>query len=439
MNLTGKHRSLTHLHRGAQGAQNVPVASPGHDTIPVESREGAETATGKTARLAWGVRSDIGLVRGHNEDSFLAKAPIFAVCDGMGGHAAGEVASSIAVETLAEKAPIVADDVLLGSAVEAANAAVIQAAADGKGKLGMGSTCTCIVIDGDRMSVAHVGDSRVYLLHAGMLVRLTHDHSYVEELVDAGEITADEARVHPSRSVITRALGSDPAMYADHFTLNVTAGDRLVVCSDGLSSMVEDSRIEAIAVSTATPQATADGLVAAALEQGGSDNVTVVVVDVLDDGLEESRRARHRRRTLYVLLAALGIVAVLTGLLALYVNSSWYLGDHNGVVAVYQGVNYQVFGFNLSHLDHDTQIQVDDLPETTQAALEEGIVVDGEQGASDTIKNYYEQSDQDKTDAANAAEAVKDEGVDTSNPAEPAPDAPAVPDDAATDQTGEDD
>ena len=115
------------------------------------------------------------------------------------------------------------------------------------------------------MAVAHVGDSRIYLLHHGTLVRVTHDHSYVEELVDSGQITADEARNHPSRSVVTRALGSDPEMYADHFTLEVSDGDRIILCSDGLSSMILDDEIESIAVSNITPQNAADSLVSAAI------------------------------------------------------------------------------------------------------------------------------------------------------------------------------
>ena len=186
-----------------------PANAPGRVAVPVEGREGSDAASGSNAFISWGARSDVGLVRGHNEDSFLLRTPLFAVCDGMGGHAAGEVASSIAVETIGEKAPATADDVQLGAAVEAANVAVIKGAEEGRGKPGMGCTASAVIIEGNKMSVAHVGDSRVYLLHHGTLVRITHDHSFVEELVDAGEITADEARVHPSRSVITRALGSD--------------------------------------------------------------------------------------------------------------------------------------------------------------------------------------------------------------------------------------
>lgn len=132
----------------------------------------------------------------------------------------------------------------------------------------MGCTATCAYIENDTLAIAHVGDSRAYLLHEGTLIRVTRDHSYVEELVDAGEITADEARVHPNRSVITRALGSDPAMYADHFTLHIEEGDRLILCSDGLSSMIPDSDIENIATQSSTAQICVDNLVDAALAAG---------------------------------------------------------------------------------------------------------------------------------------------------------------------------
>ncbi len=391
----------------------APVASPGHDAaIDVESREDSEALSGRSSRLAWGIRSDVGLVRSHNEDSYLARAPLFAVCDGMGGHAAGEVASSIAVQTLAEEAPATADDILLGAAVESANAAVIRGATEGVGKPGMGSTCTCAIIDGNRMAIAHVGDSRLYLLHAGTLVRLTHDHSYVEELVDAGEITADEARVHPSRSVITRALGSDPDMYADHFTLNISAGDRVIICSDGLSGMVEDSLMEAIAVSTATPQQAADSLVSEALAAGGHDNVTVVVVDVLDDGLAETHRAHRMRRLFFIVLAILATLAVLAGLTMLYVSSSWYLGANNGRVAIYHGVNSSLAGIQLSELDTQTSVAVDDLPQTVQEHLQEGISVSSADEARQVVDDYRAQIDADKTNAAQTAQTVSGEDSD---------------------------
>ena len=169
----------------------------------------------------------------------------------------------------------------LRSAAATSNRAVFSRAEEDESLRGMGTTLVAVLIIGKTVYTVNIGDSRMYILHGDSIEQITHDHSYVEELVDAGEITADEARVHPSRSVITRALGSDPDMYADHFTIDVSAGDRVILCSDGLSSMIEDSQIEAIAVSSATPQAAVDNLVAAALQEGGHDNVTVVVVDVL--------------------------------------------------------------------------------------------------------------------------------------------------------------
>ena len=269
---------------------------------------------GTTTQLMWGARSDVGCVRPHNEDSYLVQSPLFCVCDGMGGHAAGEVASSIAVETIAKTAPQSADAARLAAAVEAANAAVIEAALNGLGKPGMGCTATCAYIENDTLAIAHVGDSRAYLLHEGTLIRVTRDHSYVEELVDAGEITADEARVHPNRSVITRALGSDPAMYADHFTLHIEEGDRLILCSDGLSSMIPDSDIENIATQSSTAQICVDNLVDAALAAGGHDNVTVVVVDLVDDGvMREAQRVRRRNVTIGVVLGLVLVLAAASG------------------------------------------------------------------------------------------------------------------------------
>lgn len=384
--------------------QEEPVNSPGHDTIPVENREGAETRSGHTERLSWGARTDIGLVRGHNEDSFLVQPPLFAVCDGMGGHAAGEVASSIAVQTIGAEAPIHADDILLGAAVEAANAAVIEGAATGKGKPGMGCTASCVLIENNKMAIAHVGDSRIYLLHHGTLVRLTHDHSYVEELVDAGEITADEARVHPSRSIITRALGSDPDMYADHFTLDVSVGDRLIVCSDGLSSMVEDSEIEAIAVSSVTPQSAADNLTSAALSAGGHDNITVIVVDVSDDGAIEAHRTMRKRLIRRLLIFGGCILAAMVAVGLVFVNSSWYLANNEGTVGIYQGITGSFMGIPLSHLEETTSVQISDLPDATQQSLVGGLHMGSEEEAKRTVESYRDQIDADKSSAAVTAD-----------------------------------
>ncbi len=391
-------------------ASAEPANAPGRAEMTVEGRAGADVVQGANGVISWGSRSDVGLVRGHNEDSFLMRAPLFAVCDGMGGHAAGEVASAIAVQTIADEAPTTADDVLLGAAVESANAAVIRGAEEGTGKPGMGCTASCCLIEKGRMAIAHVGDSRIYLLRHGTLVRVTHDHSYVEELVDSGQITPDEARTHPSRSIITRALGSDPDMYADHFSLEVNNGDRIILCSDGLSSMIPDSEIEAVAVSSATAQQAADNLVASALTAGGLDNVTVVVADVLDDGSTELGRQRFLRRVSMVCAAFAIVAAIAVIAVVVFIRSEWYLGDNNGTVGIYQGVNANFMGIQMSSLVEESAVSVTDLPSSVQDQLASGIRVTNEETGRETLNAYRTQIDAEKSAAASVAAEAQSEG-----------------------------
>ena len=408
-----------------------PANAPGRAEIPVEGRAGADAVSGANEFISWGARSDVGLVRGHNEDSFLLRTPLFVVSDGMGGHAAGEVASSIAVETIGEQAPGTADDVLLGAAVEAANASVIEAAEQGIGKPGMGCTATAVLIEKNKMAVAHVGDSRAYVLRNGTLVRITHDHSYVEELVDAGQITADEARTHPSRSIITRALGSDPDMYADHFSLEVNDGDRIILCSDGLSSMISDAEIESLAVSSATPQQAADNLVSAALTAGGADNVTVVVVDVLDDGIAEAVRRRLMKRVGAFVGVFAGIALVSTLIAMAFVRSEWYLGINGTTVGLYRGVSGSFLGIPMSELVGESAVEVSDLPTSVQDQLEEGIRVDNEAEGRQVIDSYHAQLDAEKTRAAEVAETTRAEGGANAEPVAAAPEGEAPPEQGA--------
>ncbi len=386
-----------------------PANAPGRAEIPVEGRIGADAVSGSNEFISWGARSDVGLVRGHNEDSFLLRTPLFMVSDGMGGHAAGEVASSIAVETVGEQAPGTADDVLLGAAVEAANMAVIEAAEQGIGKPGMGCTATAVLIEKNKMAVAHVGDSRAYVLRQGTLVRVTHDHSYVEELVDSGQITADEARTHPSRSIITRALGSDPDMYADHFSLEVNDGDRIILCSDGLSSMISDAELESVAVSSATPQQAADNLVAAALTAGGADNVTVVVIDVLNDGLADAARKRLFRGAAVVGGIIVALAAACALLAAALVRTEWYLGVNGTTVGLYQGINGSFLGMPLSELVGTSSVELSDLPTSTQEQLSQGIRVESEEAGREVIDSYHDQINAEKDRAAQIAETARSE------------------------------
>lgn len=400
-----------------------PVHAPGRCELSLEGRTDTEFISGSNSFISWGARSDVGLVREHNEDSFLLRTPLFAVCDGMGGHAAGEVASSIAVKVIGEEAPNTADDVLLGAAIEAANQAVIEAPQKGIGKPGMGSTASAIFIEGNQMAVAHVGDSRIYLLHHGTLVRVTHDHSYVEELVDSGQITADEARNHPSRSVVTRALGSDPEMYADHFTLEVSDGDRIILCSDGLSSMILDDEIESIAVSNITPQNAADSLVSAALTAGGADNITVIVVDILDDGLVEKNRRRFTRGILATSISIIALLVVSLVIAVLFIRSEYYIGINGSTVAIYQGVPSKIAGVPLSNLIDTTTIEVKNLPQSVQDKLALGIRVKDETEARETVEDYREQINDADTKAAKRADDAKSEGEPTGKTETTSPDA----------------
>ena len=299
-------------------------------------------------------------------------------------------------------------DILLGVAVEEANTAVMEGAVNGEGKPGMGCTATCAYIENDTLAIAHVGDSRAYLLHEGTLIRVTRDHSYVEELVDAGEITADEARVHPNRSVITRALGSDPAMYADHFTLHIEEGDRLILCSDGLSSMIPDSDIENIATQSSSAQICVDNLVDAALAAGGHDNVTVVVVDLVDDGvMREAKRVRRRNVTIATVLA---LVFVLVAGIWAYtgVTGSYYLGTYHGNVAVWRGLPGKTLGVELHWLESETSIKLSDLPEDTQNRLKAGIPQTSVDDAQDTISKYRHQIDEEQTRQVIDAQTIRD-------------------------------
>jgi PPM family protein phosphatase len=238
--------------------------------------------------VRWGAATDVGLVRAGNEDSFVAEPMVFGVADGMGGHQAGEVASDIAARIIRDRLGIGASNVgvVVASVVEA-NASIYQAAHVSVDHHGMGTTLTALVVlradesNVARFALINVGDSRTYLLRNGELHRATVDHSYVQELVNTGHITEDEARTHPRRNIVTRALGIEPTVRVDTWLVPMVHGDRFILCSDGLVDEVHDDEIAAIALAAADPQAAADQLVAKANANGGRDNVTVVVVDVL--------------------------------------------------------------------------------------------------------------------------------------------------------------
>jgi protein phosphatase len=233
-------------------------------------------------RLVAGGATDRGRVRDGNEDAYLLEPSLslFAVADGMGGHRGGEVASATAVATLRAR---VREGVALPDAVRAANEAVLARAAADPELRGMGTTLTAALGDGSGLTLAHVGDSRAYLWRDGALHQVTADHSLVADLVREGQITAAEATVHPYRSVVTRALGVEDDLEVDMVPLALAPGDRVLLCSDGLPTMVPDDRIAAVLAAEADPTRAANTLVDLANEAGGEDNVTVVVIDAVDD------------------------------------------------------------------------------------------------------------------------------------------------------------
>ena len=342
------------------------------------------------SKASFGSRTDIGCLREHNEDSLVVSPPLYAVADGMGGHAAGEVASEIAVRTLAEMVTAGANSEDLANAVIEANHAVITAARK-KGRAGMGTTLTAALIEGERLSLAQVGDSRAYLLHRGKMQQLTRDHSLMADMIEAGEITPEEAKVHPKRSVITRALGSDPGMQPDLYELNVKAGDRLLLCSDGLSTMLEDDQIENILVRTRDPQRAASMLVNEAIAAGGHDNITVIVLDIEGNTERETRKTVRKSRlgaVMLALLTAVVVAAIAFGVYT-YTQNTAYLAAHDGKVAVYQGVPDTVFGIELSHLDHVTEVEISKLQPGVAKRLSEGVIrVDNLEAAEELVNEY---------------------------------------------------
>jgi protein phosphatase len=239
--------------------------------------------------LRYAVASDVGQRRDANEDSVYTSSRLLAVADGMGGHVAGEVASSAAIAAVTDLDRRLADENAKADLLEVLSETVTDAAsrltglADEDPALqGMGTTLTALLWDGTRLVVAHVGDSRAYRLRAGELAQITRDHTVVQELVDQGRITPEAATTHPSRSVLTRALQSGGEADPDVFTLDVQPGDRYLICSDGLSDVVPPELLREVLAAVAEPEAAVGKLVELANEAGGPDNITCVVADVAE-------------------------------------------------------------------------------------------------------------------------------------------------------------
>ena len=254
------------------GSCSVGLAPPKAGCDACSRPDGAPTS------LAFGAATDVGKVRQGNEDSLLVAPPLFAVADGMGGAAGGEVASAIAVDVVRQRSANPSR--LLGGIVRDANRAILERARLDPSLRGMGTTLTLLHVDGDVARLAHVGDSRAYLLRQGQLLRLTRDHTIVGELVRLGKLTEQAARAHPHRNMLANVLGGGARAEVEESTLRLEGGDRLLLCTDGVTNMISDAIIRDALARTPDPAAAATVLVAAANHAGGVDNSTAVVVDV---------------------------------------------------------------------------------------------------------------------------------------------------------------
>jgi PPM family protein phosphatase len=371
--------------------------------------------------------TDVGRQRTANEDSLVVRPPLFAVADGMGGAKAGEVASAVAVEAVEgareSEEPVEAQ---LAEIVRDANRRIYDLAVADESRRGMGTTLTLAKVHADEVSLAHVGDSRAYRLRDGELSQLTRDHSLVAELERSGQITAEAAEHHPQRSIITRALGPEPDVEVDTYTLAGRDGDVFLICSDGLTSMISDDEVASILGSARSLDEAADALVRAANQSGGKDNITVIlfrlgegepatapdgtapapldedtIVGMRAEDLQAAasappdaapadatiihrpaerlapvppaERPRRRRRGRLILRVALGLAvlgALVGGLYALS-RQVYFIGTNDaGLVTVYQGIPYELpFGVDLYTEDYASGMPARAIPSARRARV----------------------------------------------------------------------
>ncbi len=341
-------------------------------------------------------RTDVGRQRQANEDSYMARAPLFVVADGMGGAQAGEVASLTAIQAFQAGLPQGNPEEAIERTIAEANRNIYDQAHSDPSLSGMGTTITAASVDADseQVVIGHVGDSRAYRLRDGIIQRLTKDHSLVEEMRRRGQITEEQAEDHPQRSIITRALGPEPEVQADLTSVPADPGDIFLLCSDGLTTMIGDEKIRDILMSATTLDAAARTLVDEANRAGGRDNITVIVFQVEDPASPlprddqptairsgASRRAgqrdrqtvrpRRRGKVLAGILASFVVLVLLVGGLFFATRQAWFLGtDPAGRVALYRGLPYELpFGIDLYSLKYSTATQTDALPAERQRSV----------------------------------------------------------------------
>ena len=398
-----------------------------------------------TLALRYAARSHTGLLRTGNEDSAYAGPRLLAVADGMGGHAAGEVASAVAVAALA---PL--DDDLPGPDLLAALRTSALSAnehlhdmVEGDAALeGMGTTLVALLFAGGRLGLLHVGDSRCYLLRDGDLTQITHDHTLVQALVDEGRISEEEASSHPQRSLITRALDGRGEVELDLSVREARVGDRYLLCTDGLTGPVGSRDTLREALQLPAPQDAVERLVDLALRGGGPDNITVIVADVVDGestglpvvagaaaespqpapahltggaagraaaanpaGAAAPARPRPSpepvptggRSSAVLALGVTALLVVSAGAGWLYVRSQWFVGADASQVTVFRGVSGSVAGLDLSSVERRTELSVGALSELDRMGVERGIAA---KDADDAKRIVQELQDRAQADAA---------------------------------------
>lgn len=415
--------------------------------------------------LRYVTHSETGPVRKNNQDSGYASPNLLVVADGMGGAAAGDLASSIAIDH-AKKADhrVSGEDMLevLAGAVERANSQISDLVTDDRALDGMGTTLTGAMFDGHQLGFVHIGDSRAYLLRDGEMQQLTHDHSWVQSLIDEGKLTIEEAAYHPHRSLILKVINGQPNNEPDTGLVDVREGDRLLFCSDGLCGMIDDDEIhDGLAIDDL--DASLDALVAGAHAGGGMDNITIVIADVVADEtsattrasavgaitehdlpafFEQTRRNREkaeasqpspaspsspsdedepddpeadryapvlapksRRRLWTTLLTGLGILVLLAGVLTagyVWSRTQYFVAPAEERVAIYHGLPQDVLGYPLSDVYEVQPTKIDDLPPFFAQRVRDTIVVDSLDEAHRTTEQLQAEAER-CIEARNAA------------------------------------
>ena len=341
--------------------------------------------------IKYSVVSDKGKTRKDNEDSYYAHGNLFMVADGMGGHNAGDVASKLAVKTigdLSKQAVQTAnEEKLIEEFFKEANRAVLKRSGKIASEQGMGTTLTLLLIKDEKAYLGHIGDSRAYILRDGKLLQVTDDHSLVANMVDEGKITEEEARIHPYRNVITKALGSEEKIEPDVFSVDIKKGDRILMCSDGLTSMVDDDRILDVLKKSETLRGAATALVKIANENGGSDNITALVIDVIEG----------KKRSFWPIAISLTVAFVIlcAGLFfgaKMVISGYYYVGYSGENVAVYQGVPYSIVNYDLSKAIYVSSLKKKKLASVWQERIFKTISVKSISQGKNSIKQIAKEN-----------------------------------------------